>query len=126
MNTASLKLSKELYELSGWKTFPIGYCIEKDCEYDSWIEEGWCPSCSVANGEMVGAYDLGFLLRKLPHEIPANGDGRPCVLHIEPDWFAGYVLDNDYVEASGVDDDSAENAICKLAIELFKQGVLEK
>jgi hypothetical protein len=73
-----------------------------------------------------GAYDLGYLLRKLPMW---NGTTRltlqPVVGSINDRWDASY----DYQDGSSEHDnfaDTPEDAVCKLCIELFKQGILQK
>lgn len=111
MNVASLELCKELYELSGW---------------DSYELQAWSNSEVVTPGHIplrkldVPAYNLGYILTKLP-----MFDGTRCWI-IEPNaktyiakWIDGELVDQ--CEA-----DTPEDAACKLAIELFKQGVLVK
>lgn len=123
MNVATLANCKELYELSGWK--PSHWWAwyghrEVDTKYevlDHTTAETICP-----------AYDLGYLLRKLPE----YQDGDLTVRQHRYEWQAGYGFDGvvflgiwngTNLEASG---DTPEDAACKLAIELFKQGVLNR
>jgi hypothetical protein len=99
MNVASLELCKALYELSGW------------AGDDSFGDMDSGKSATPA-------YDLGYLLRKLPqgtHIVKNTGD--------KPDYSCwSYLHENvDTVRA-----DTPEDAACMLAIELFKQGVLKK
>jgi len=99
---ASLELSKELYKLSGWiDPDQEGYMYTPDAPY----------------------YDCGYLLRKLPN--PKQGDGNPFSMELYTDgrWKAGYFS----VQSTGpyVVADTPENALCKLAIELIKQGVIK-
>jgi hypothetical protein len=100
MNTASLELCKELYELSGWNA-PV-----------------------VSMDGPTPRYDLGYLLRKLPKHVEDQW------LHIAPitdnKWAAHYMMMG--VKSAGQDEwaDTPEDAACKLAIELFKQGILVK
>lgn len=98
MNTASLELCKELYELSGWEGEEDVYRQAEPGEED---ENVVCP-----------AYSAGYLLRKLPKDETTYGFklGK---------WYAQY-------QAAPVFADTPEDALCKLAIELFKQGVLKK
>lgn len=102
MNTANLELCKELYALSGWLT------SDHRAEY-------------VA----APAYDLGYLIRKLPTKLKSRKEKlylQPC---IKPEnkgrWSIGYVY-------SGIGNiaDTPEDALAKLAIELFKKDVLTK
>lgn len=113
MTTANLDLCKELYELSGWD----------DSEWKE-ITQKWRfkhrkdtnPELAIQPyqykfGEYIPAYDLGYLLRKLPREtilsnISDNG------------WTIVYGGKGLYKATT------PENAACKLAIELFKKGIL--
>ena len=97
MNVASLELSKELYELSGWEA---GYM---DWHYDEYVRR-------------VGPkYDLGYLLRKLPEQTHVYFTGTS--------WATTW---NKPYKSRSTSSDSPENAAAKLAIELFKQGILTK
>lgn len=110
MNVASLELCKELYELSGWD----------DCShmYDDDNGETIVTESKMWNG-MTPAYDLGYLLRKLPK--PA-GVGQ--MLSSDEVWIAtcGKIHPNKHLYLGA---DTPENAACKLAIALFQTGVLE-
>lgn len=120
MNVASLELSKELYELSGWD--------DTSFKWEEVGEYGWdVAKASYLAAEDFPAYDLGFLLRKLPPFIGNH------VLTIEKDpihYYAGYIeigrngkgaLLSPYRQEA----DTPEDAVAKLAIELFKSGVLK-
>jgi len=110
MNTASLELSKELYELSGWGT---------DLE--------WRSDSTTDISGAYPAYDLGFLLRKLPRWVEdgmlelSTRQGR-----FREGWLASYVDMDD--QPTGVEGcaETPEDALTLLAIELFKQGILKK
>lgn len=121
MNTASLELCKELYELSGW-------------EPEYWkrnvvgVHDYLYAKMKVENSDP--AYDLGYLLRKLPKRF-ANKDGHylagysylslrriPTTLTVEQSWKAMF---GKKYEATA---DTPEDAACKLAIELIKQKVI--
>lgn len=131
MNVASLELSKELYELSEWEIYGN----------DVWIEPWWNwfndkdgdYQCPVISNSKQGAkwkwgcpaYDLGYLLRKLPTTIvdmnlvvgAAYGTGT---------WWAWY---EDFASSRSnyqQEADTPEDALVKLAIELFKQGILSR
>lgn len=102
-NVASLNLCKELYELSRWSGSELG-------DYD--IRVGIYPK-----------YTLGYLLRKLPKHV---GDQWLRVAPItDVMWAAYYIVMG--VKTAGQDEwaDTPEDAACKLAIELIKQGVLK-
>lgn len=92
MNVASLELCKELYELSGWKT------------------GGDKPTWNGRKGvNSAPAYDLGYLLRKLPYHGVISGQGT-----FRQASCSGYIASSD----------TPEDALAQLAIELHKQGVL--
>lgn len=107
MNVANLELCKELYKLSDWTDTP-----------DRWDAKKSWPIA-------LPKYDLGYLLRKLPE------------IRLET-WHNGHVVVKHYT-TNGVPEklerlgrvvkaeaDIAEDATCKLAIDLFKQGILER
>jgi hypothetical protein len=112
MNDASLELCKELFELSGWKDTEKkqGFYVRS---LDSGLGE-------IAEHGRIPAYDLGYLLRKLPdgvalrHVKPANDS--------QSYWAAEYVPHDFFGETAN----TPEDATAKLAIELFKQGILTK
>jgi hypothetical protein len=130
MNTASLELCTELYERSGWR-------------YDAG-KNGWWYTNSRPDGELdtlalatsvsnsVPAYDLGYLLRKLPPYVDSKEyPGKPAYLDMGlrdngPPWFVWYVAlsEIDVISDFGVCAETPEDAAAKLCIELFKQGVL--
>lgn len=140
MNVASLELCKELYELSGWGN---GY---KDL---SELAAYWKAGKFVDNptihkyspdvllGEFYGrmlftvpAYHLGYLLSKMQgHDqtivMRWNRDlgGRAGMKAWDGKWCIGTfdMPQGDYPIA-----DTPEDAAAKLAIELFKQGILNK
>ena len=123
MKTANLGLCRTLFELSGWggteKRWYGSLQFPDNCVaglIDNFGEQGVCP-----------AYDLGYLLRKLPDYVklfrnnngtyycaavtdgfrhPDNRLGMPDTAH---DWYTA---------------NTPEDAACKLAIELFKKGIL--
>lgn len=110
MNVANLELCKELKELSGWISgsdfFPVKHSTE----------------------DPIPAYDLGYLLRKLPSYIKLKNDRTRFTLRTKPEsnqhelplWQAMY--GHDFSERA----DTPEDAAAKLAVELFKQGILTK
>lgn len=110
MNVTNIELSKELYELSGWED---GARLPWYC----WVEAH--QTYDIDNGvPKFPAYDLGFLLRKLPSSIHVyrtkSGEGR-ATGHDSPPNFI-----------TTVKGDTPEDATAKVAIELFKQGILSK
>lgn len=105
MNVASLELCKELYELSGWW-------------WDTSTRHYVMPAKNKGQGEVRRpAYSLGFLLTKLPPESNIS--------HIGDKWYiAKHYLQGEGFRSIEETADTPEDAACKLAIELFKQGVL--
>ena len=139
MNVASLDLCKELYELSGWGEYPdrphfawrefiakrtgsSWYSAEED------YTEGWRDPLDrrhatgiTHNIEHVApAYDLGYLLRKLPQFMLTRHDAKYYINNVTLD-IRGPGLQSSFSNEA----DTPEDAACKLAIELFKRGVLE-
>lgn len=121
MNVASQELCKELFELSGW-------------QYDHGTNGLWytdhTPDLVVAtyiNGDSTPAYDLGYLLRKLPETI--RDDNYPVISrYYRAGWAAFYEASYEYEQTERsymVEADTPEDAAAKLAIELSKQGVLK-
>jgi hypothetical protein len=131
MNVASLELCKELYELSGWGNNPAtGDSSEKvwhqtaNLPPNDWI--CW-ERTHLADGN-IPAYDLGYLLRKLPAYIPTHDEhADDYLLRICPN-YTGDMWSADYFGLERLlyfqQADTPEDAACKLAIELWKQGIL--
>lgn len=99
---ASFELCKELYELSGW-------------ESGQWV--------NVNTGTKLDgrypAYDLGYLLRKLPTTEIYHGRNKTGDYKAEWRFYGG---DSKVIRFWAA---TPEDAACKLAIELFKQGILK-
>ena len=114
-DVAKRELCEELFELSGWN----------DTKLD------WHRSDLTEFGrEVAPAYDLGFLIRKLPHikdidfRVEQNGESEEGY-----DWVA-YGIDYtkhplDESSRWWSNADTPENALALLCIELFKQGILK-
>jgi hypothetical protein len=116
MNVASLYLCKELYELSRW-----GLEHKSEFEGKYWVgteETGYKLDFLrgiPAYSNTYPAYDLGYLLRKLPaFRLEKTDKGY------HTDYFSGTEVFVGATEA-----ETPEDATVKLAIELFKQGVLK-
>lgn len=105
---ASLELCKELYELSGWiDPSQNGYSHVPGAPY----------------------YSLGYLLRKLAvvQMITLRYVHSGYRLSLDsPEWYDKWICflpdtrQGDYIVA-----DTPEDAVCKLAIELWKQGIFK-
>lgn len=129
MNVASLELCKELYELSGWGKTQNVWAIatgEENKDVSPWLRVGVGSSSAW---EELPAYDAGYLLRKLPASVKIKG--HPYVLELRPNysgsaWSALY-YDPEKAEAPiQVYDNAPEDCLTKLAIQLFKAGILTK
>lgn len=107
MNVASLELCKELYELSGWSS---QITHNEPTPSSSLVDQ--VPICP--------AYDLGYLLRELPHRARVIRHNPP---YTDVDCYL--VTWNTSSHNYQFSEDTPEDAACKLAIELWKQGVLK-
>ena len=126
MNEADLNLCKELCELSGWNKTDKYHEVEASV-YVNKMPQDW---------DIIPAYDCGYLLRKLPakHIISSITHSHDYQLQLKK-WSSGKYSAAYYFEGGNncdsdwladAEDKSPENALCKLAIELFKQGILTK
>lgn len=128
MNVASLELCRELYGLSGWADASF-YYYRDDKSGVAGIKQ-WHVQVDPTKEFVNHAYDLGYLLRKLA-EVESVGiqfnhpDHRTALM---PDrWMGKYVAYTVWMPQGGYPvADTPEDAACKLAIELFKQGILTK
>ena len=128
MNLASIKLCRELYALSGWDDTShvhdlSNYQIKGE---PGDIGDDWCP-----------AYELGYLLRKMPKHIVVAGVEYELIMRslTDADIRFHYWSDSKRHRALSTSietgliggfGDTPEDAACKLAIKLFKQGILKK
>ncbi len=104
MNTTRLDLCKELFELSGLVLTEMQWYKGK-------------PVYNAPYGWDYPAYDLGCLLRKLPRDFVLRPiTGAQWEIHYAP----GMSGKEKICQA-----DTPEDAACMLAIELFKQGIIE-
>ncbi len=127
MNVANLELCKELHELSVWDDtvwFHFkGHLYTSHELRGQTVGPGWEP---------VPAYDLGYLLRKLPRYLEFQGKHEGDFLLKLMPLYDGSTWRIEYAEASDdwmpfcVDADTPENAVAKLAIELFKQKIITR
>lgn len=125
MNVASLELSKTLYELSGWECgwwYPFAHISSDNSGEHIYTDK---HGAIVDRGRDVPAYDLGYLLRKLPPHLDKK---RTLFLAIwiagAPDrWGAGYMDTVDPVEYPNYAP-TPEDAACKLLIELINHGIV--
>jgi hypothetical protein len=129
VNYARIELCRDLYGLSGWDAdgyvwygTPTGnYEVGSENEIHMLKER---PDATEFIFFDVPAYDLGFLLRMLPTQMP-EGDYLALQPWVDDEWCIGYFA---YGEPSLYSNsaDTPEDAACKLAIELFKRGILSR
>lgn len=119
MNVASQQLCKELYELSSWET-------DDGWDYAGKFRYGLFSSPHENPSRSVPAYDLGYLLRKLEPITESGVLGRLYVEYAR-DLATGmhYYAAFNSATLDAQPADTPEDAACKLAIELFKQGILK-
>jgi hypothetical protein len=104
MQTASLELCKRLYELSGW--FDTDLIVDPASGAISITT----ATTNTEDAPWIPAYDLGYLLRKLPPVSYVIKAKRFEADHRHHKKFA----------------DIPEDAVAKLCIELFEIGVLKE
>lgn len=117
---ANESLCKELYQLSEWYEQDDYMFLDHPHYYDK------------RRDFIAPKYSLGYLMRKLPPVIQdpydkkfkhiqmwINGDGTAHIGYVEP-----YAHDDKVAYAQSSDE--IEDVAAKLAIELFKQGILTK
>lgn len=124
MNVASLELCRELYELGWWEGTDHAWAYHTNERHLVHLEAGYGVG---ENWDYAPAYDLGYLLRKLPREVHANQLQLTWNSNTGYEqWECGYIYIRDYEFDPMCWDDTPEDAVAKLAIELFKQGVLTR
>lgn len=140
MNIASLDLCTELYEVSGWKNTS-----------EKWRKEmfkgGYVLTHSPAGYDNTPAYDLGFMLRKLPRKLKGvnskqrDGNFNLYASRGKGAWVASYADEDSSIIRRLKKDaetqnnrnfwflafsaDTPEDAACKLLCELIKQGTIQ-
>lgn len=130
INVASFELCRELYKLSGWDESHLKYTNfyyagkNGKKRLDRWKLK---HSRTETDGELIiPAYDLGFLLRKLPKFVDR---AEFWMTNDVLAWTAGYATDKyangNFHFTRSETADTPEDAATKLAIQLFKEGVLK-
>lgn len=100
MQTASLELSKQLFEVSGWYDHANG--VWPDDEADA-----------------IQKYSLGFLIRKLPAKY------YNLTKVVDSPEYISYIYKNGAIQQE-LGDDTPENVLTKLCIALFEAGILTR
>jgi len=137
MNVASKELCEELYKLSGWNRTEYLWASPPLSPND-WrpihksdlhrINDDLLPD-TMYNSTF--AYDLGYLLRKLPAEVEEFSETDHLTYELllakyEANEFHADYWWNDDLRFNMVPSGTPEDALVTLAIELFKQGVLTR
>lgn len=135
MNLASLELCKELYGLSDWSDTNFWYGEPKNLEPQLIFRaDKQIPNEMIWAGDrFTPAYDLGYLLRKLPARIHMlEGDDVFLVIEKfdphpldEPRYTAMYKASVDS-DCWAQTTDTPEDAVCALAIKFFQEEILKK
>jgi hypothetical protein len=151
MNVASLGLCQELHAASAWKDqmdyvwvvskqfsrmdVPGIVHINKPMQWDSFVAQYDYEEGDAHLYEMYPAYDLGYLLRKLPREYKHPTTFKRTIIKLTslpndgggfmPYWSASYDQRGSAEQFRQLGA-TPEDAACKLAIELFKQGILQR
>jgi len=123
IEVARKELCEELEKLSGWKDTAYTWkCLAglHTLKWKEWFLADYNNGVWSGVGEKsLPAYDLGYLMRKLPFHCPLERNG--IVSH----WFIRPNIANprpsDYIYA-----DTPEDVVALLCIELFKQNVLKR
>jgi hypothetical protein len=111
MNFANFELCRELYERSGWLTGVDGNCYVSLTGERRGFEVRPLTDTGNDRIQICPAYDLGYLLRRLP-----VGN---VLTSVEDKWIAS---SSPKVTTATTPEDAA----AKLAIELFKQGIMQR
>lgn len=128
MNVVSKALCIELFALSGWNDTYFWSYRKREGVFDKWDVQ----RKGMDSGSLVPRYSLGYLLRKLPARYWDEKAKRWDALHFTK-WDrlqnGGVVYTAEYWTVYNppfkVEAETPEDAACKLAIELFKQGILQ-
>lgn len=136
MNVANKDLCQELYELSKWDDTWFDkddgtLLVWKYSRADYEMHIGLRDEDEQLSGfqEAYPAYDLGYLLRKLPNTIKQLDGWRYLTVmvgHSTGGYIACYYkLEKPHFDKFNQQADTPEDCAAKLAIELIKQGILK-
>jgi hypothetical protein len=110
MNVANFELCQELYDLSGWLTGIDGNCYASLPGERKGFEVRPLRDTGNDRIQICPAYDLGYLLRRLPPGNVLTSLEDECIASSSPKVTTA---------------SNPEDAAAKLAIELFRSGVLK-
>lgn len=128
MNVASLKLCKELYELSGWYQTHYIWRLYDDDHLPEWVQTFTNikpEDYTHTDHHYYPAYDLGYLLRKLSIGVSLYKGAKGYTFNVG-NSIQHSVGVYEAIRSSDLRSGTPEDAAAKLAIELFKQGILTK
>lgn len=119
IDVASYKFCEVLYELSGWSGPHWWYRLHGASKTPIVFHLR-----SIPQENDIPAYDLGYLLRKLPLQI--KSESLELVVY-GGHWEAAYTKSRRSLWGEDIGShasDTPEDAVCSLAIELFRQDYL--
>lgn len=109
MSVPSFKLCNRLHQLSGWERADL-WAVDQDTNKGTY------------------RYDLSYLLNKLPKYLHDGDEQNRLFLYLGTDikgkWNASYETEGRYYFPTT--SDTPEDVVCKLAIKLLKEGVIQK
>lgn len=127
LNVASIELCKELYEVSGWyQTEDVWAAFSDHKDMKPVIVRSDHGELGHQLYVIAPAYDSGYLLRHLPgHYVQKHGnESYRAHWHGHAPTKQQRELGHDHI--SGDSSSSPENALCRLAIYLFRMEILER
>jgi len=120
MNVADIKLCKELYGLSGWSDTEKIWCHYIGNGNTSTDTAPYVRLVApIARDDDCPAYELGYLLRRLPkNRIKLRNNNQTG-------WGCQYNPGRQHGPEYNQYGATPENATCRLAIELIREGIIE-
>lgn len=123
MSTASLEICKELYQVGNgaWDETEKVWC---PYSIDGGLTEQWQLETRVGQPYDWPAYDLGYLLRKLPDGASIQRVGDRYNASLSYNKVDTYGHQTSHTDGTGAD--TPEDAAAAFAIDLFKQGAFTR
>lgn len=107
MDVAKFELCRQLYQLSQWDKTYFVWAVANEGNFSPWLRESVGSSSAYTE---YPAYDLGYLLRKLPIGTE--------IYRLENQYGAARHSIKDSRQLA----DTPEDAVCRLSIDLIKKG----
>lgn len=115
MHVTRVDLCKQLYDLSGWGNASWWHECCTDGAYHTTIS---LRDERYTQNVYIPAYDLSYLLRRLPKVwVMGPIPGAMWMITYNPGLPQREII---------IQDESLEDAVCRLAIALFQRGILER